>query len=172
MKSIRVEVYCLLFLLILTNGFGRLGFDSHANDLKLWEYLRAQIGTNFFPRKDLYLLLLRSWDCLQYWITLAPGRSANPSCSCFKALHWVAYLFPLICVYHPSFWPNIFSFFFLSIRGLIFYRFFLIFQAARLPGINFYSKSNCSIMRQPFSRSVLPYCSSTGQHSNFKLLIC
>ena len=57
MKSIRVEVYCLLFLLILTNGFGRLGFDSHANDLKLWEYLRAQIGTNFFPRKDLYQFL-------------------------------------------------------------------------------------------------------------------
>lgn len=110
-KSIRVEVYCLLFLLILTNGFGRLGFDSHANDLKLWEYLRAQIGTNFFPGR-MYLLPLRSWECLQYWITLAPGRSVNPSCSCFKALHWVAYLFPLICVYHPSFWPNIFSFFF------------------------------------------------------------
>ena len=64
------------------------------------------------------------------------------------------------------------SLFFLSNEGADLYRFFLIFKAARLPGINFYSKSNCSKMRQPFSRSVLPYCSSIGQHSNFKLLIC
>ena len=101
LKSLRIKVYCLLFLLILTNGFGHLGFHSHTNDLNLWEYLGYKLAL-ISPQEGSVSASVEILGMPPIWDHFSPLKVNKPTLPCLEALHWIGYLLPLKCVYHPS----------------------------------------------------------------------